>query len=416
MADGSAYRHRNDCRLCGGDQLSQVISLVPTPPANAFVSPEFRNIPQPAFPLDIFFCERCKHVQLLDVVDPCILFEHYVYVSGTSPVFVKHFEDYARDLLVRFAGETDGIVVDIGSNDGTLLRAFQDAGRTVQGIDPAIEIAEAATKAGIPTLNGFFSAAMAGCLFAEHGPAAIITANNVMAHIDNLSDVLTGVRILLADDGVFAFEVSYLGDVIENVLFDTIYHEHLDYHSVLALQPFLAAHDLEIIDVVKVPSHGGSIRVIAQPKGGSRTVSSSVATVIAAERRQGLDQAETFRQFGAKIDAVGEKLKYVLAAFKAEGKIIAGFGAPAKATTLMHHFAIGPETIDFIIDDSPLKQGLYTPGMHIPVMSSQALIERKPDILVILAWNFAPSIIERTATFQAGGGQYVVPLPQVEVI
>lgn len=416
MSGLSAYRHRDDCRLCGSHQLSQVLSLVPTPPANAFVSAEIRDVPQPSFPLDVFFCEHCKHVQLLDVVDPRVLFEHYVYVSGTSPVFVKHFEDYARDLLDRFAASTNGIVVDIGSNDGTLLRAFQRAGRTVQGIDPAVEIARAATQAGIPTLNGFFSLDMAGRILTERGPAAIITANNVLAHIDNLGDVLRGIRHLLADDGILAFEVSYLGDVIKNVLFDTIYHEHLDYHSVLALQPFLAAHGLEIIDVVMVPSHGGSIRVIAQPKGGPRPVGESVATVIAAERRQGLDQMETFRQFGAKIDAVGQKLKSVLAEFKAEGKLIAGFGAPAKATTLMHHFAIGPEIIDFIIDDSPLKQGLYTPGMHIPVVSSQALSDRKPDILVILAWNFAPSIIERTATFRAGGGRYVVPLPQVEVI
>ena len=416
MGGVSSYRHRDDCRLCGSHQLSCVLSLVPTPPANAFVPAELKDVAQPSFPLDVYFCESCKHVQLLDVVDPRVLFEHYVYVSGTSPVFVKHFENYAADILSRFASETEGVVVDIGSNDGTLLRVFQQAGRQVQGIDPAIEIAQAASQAGIPTLNGFFSTEMAKRIRAKHGPAAIVTANNVMAHIDNLSDILTGIRLMLADDGVFAFEVSYLADVIDKTLFDTIYHEHLDYHTVLPLVPFLAAHDLDIIDVVHVPSHGGSIRIIAQPKGAGRPVNENVAAIIRAERNQGLDKAETFRQFGAKIDALGSELKAILAAFKNEGKLIAGFGAPAKATTLMHHFGIGPETIDFIIDDSPLKQGLYAPGMHIPVVSSAALAERKPDILLILAWNFAPSIIERTTTFKESGGRYVVPLPQIEVI
>lgn len=416
MTGGLLYRHRDNCRLCGAVQLTQVLSLAPTPPANAFVSAAHKDVPQDGFPLNVFFCEQCGHVQLLDVIDPRVLFEHYVYVSGTSPVFVKHFKDYAQDILDRFAGETEGVVVDIGSNDGTLLRAFQQAGRVVQGIDPAIEIAAAATEAGIPTRTGFFNLDMAERIRNEHGPAAIVTANNVLAHIDNLSDVLTGIRRLLADDGILAFEVSYLGDVIDKVLFDTIYHEHLDYHSVLALQPFLRAHELEIIDVVRVTSHGGSIRVIAQPKGAGRPVGASVAATIEVERRQGLDKAETFLQFGAQIDAVGHKLKSVLATFKSEGKHIAGFGAPAKATTLLYHFGIGPDTIDYIIDDSPLKQGLFTPGMHIPVVSSEALLQRRPDILVILAWNFASSIIERTAAFKAGGGQYVVPLPHVEVI
>jgi SAM-dependent methyltransferase len=409
-------RRRDDCRLCGGSRLTPVLSLAATPPANAFVPAGLAGQPQQRFPLDVAFCEDCRHVQLMDVVDPRLLFEHYVYVSGTSPLFVKHFDDYAGWMVDRFGIAREGLAVDIGSNDGTLLKAFQARGLRVQGIDPAMEIAEAASQAGIPTINGFFGPELAARIRAEQGPAAVITANNVFAHIDDLAGVMDGVRALLADDGVLAFEVSYLVDVFENTLFDTIYHEHLDYHSVGPLVPFLAARGLELIEAVRVPSHGGSIRIVAQPRGGRHAVGASVATALEEETRLGLDRADTLQAFGAKIAAVGAELKGVLTALKAEGKRIAGFGAPAKATTLMYHFGIGPELIDFIVDDSPLKQGLFSPGMHIPVVPSSAIAESKPDALVVLAWNFAPSIIEKNAAFRAGGGQFIVPLPRVEVI
>ena len=407
---------RTTCRLCGGNWLTEVLKLAPTPPANAFVPAHVLDQTQERFPLDVMFCGDCGHVQLGDVVDPRILFEHYVYVSGTSPVFVKHFQDYAADVLARFAVPEDGLVVEIGSNDGTLLRFFQQAGRRVLGIDPAQEIAAAATKAGIETINGFFGRETAAQIRAERGGASVVCANNVLAHIDDLAAVIDGVSSLLAPEGVLVFEVSYLVDVFENVLFDTIYHEHLDYHSVKPLISFLAKHGLELIDVVRVPSHGGSIRVVAQKAGGSRPVGASVAEAVAEEERLGLDKMATLKAFGHRIEAVGAELKTVLSLFKAEGKSIAGFGAPAKATTLMYHFGIGPEFIDFIIDDSPLKQGLYSPGMHIPILSSAAIAERKPDVLVLLAWNFAEPIIAKNAAFQQAGGRFLVPLPRVEVI
>ncbi|MBI2235917.1 MAG: class I SAM-dependent methyltransferase [Magnetospirillum sp.] len=409
-------RRRNDCRLCGGRRLTPVLSLAATPPANAFVPAELTGVDQERFPLDVAFCEDCGHVQLMDVVDPRILFEHYVYVSGTSPLFVKHFDDYAGWMVERFGVGANGLAVDIGSNDGTLLQAFQRRGLCVQGIDPAKEIAEAASQAGIPTINGFFGPDLAARIRAEQGPAAVITANNVFAHIDDLASVMEGVRALLAEDGVLAFEVSYLVDVFQNTLFDTIYHEHLDYHSVGPLIPFLAAHGLELIEAIRVPSHGGSIRIVAQPTGGRHAAGRSVAAALAEERRLGLDQAATLKAFGAQIAAVGAELKGVLTAMKAAGKRIAGFGAPAKATTLMYHFGIGPDLVDFIVDDSPLKQGLYSPGMHIPVVPSSAIAGKKPDALVVLAWNFAPSIIEKNAAFRAAGGKFIIPLPRVEVI
>jgi SAM-dependent methyltransferase len=412
----SPVHRRADCRLCAGTDLELVLALTPTPPANAFVSPAERDKPQPVFPLDLFLCKSCFHLQMLDVVDPRLLFENYVYVSGTSPVFVRHFQDYAVELIRRYAPAPGSLALDIGSNDGTLLRFFKEAGLAVLGIDPARSIAEAATRAGIETAVGFFTPDLAQRLRAERGAAAIVTANNVFAHIDDLAGVVRGVRSLLAADGVFAFEVSYLVDVVEKTLFDTIYHEHLSYHSVRPLIRFFAANGMELIEAQRVPTHGGSLRGIAQLRGGPWKVGPSVAEALATEARLGLDKAESFRAFGRDIDRIKAELRRLLQGFKAAGKSIAGFGAPAKATTLMYHFDIGPKIVDFIVDDSPLKQGLLTPGMHIPVLGSSALAERRPDYLIVLAWNFAQSIVAKHGAYRAAGGQFVIPLPEIEVI
>src|SRR5215469_16163821 len=266
MANDLCHR-RKTCRLCGGPRLISVLELAPTPPANAFVPREELGKTQQRFPLDVFFCEDCTHAQLLDVVDPSVLFENYVYVSGTSPSFVAHFESYARGIMEQFRPQPGGLVLDIGSNDGTLLRFFQKAGMKVLGIDPARNIAQEATRNGIPTLATFFNPQLAKQLRGEHGPASVITANNVFAHIDNLEGVVEGIRTLLAPDGVFVFEVSYLSDVFEKTLFDTIYHEHLDYHSVKPLVPFFRRLGMELIEAQRVSSHGGSLRGIAQLAG-----------------------------------------------------------------------------------------------------------------------------------------------------
>ena len=409
-------RRRADCRLCGGTELTMVVSLTPTPPANAFVGPEDRDKAQAVFPLDVFFCEACAHVQLLDVVDPAQLFEDYVYVSGTSPVFVRHFQDYARDIMGRFAPPGGSLVVDIGSNDGTLLKFFQDAGMNVLGIDPAAHIAAAASAAGIETIPGFFSGDLGRRIAEERGQAAVITANNVFAHIDDIGGALEGVRTLLAGDGVFVFEVSYLADVVEKTLFDTIYHEHLDYHSVKPLQRFLAAAGMVLIEAQRTDSHGGSLRCTAQHAGAGRKPGPSVAALAAMEDDMGLGQARTFQRFADGIDRLGTELRALLGRLKGEGGTIAGFGAPAKATTLMYHFGIGPETLDFIVDDSPLKQGLLSPGLHIPVLPPSALYERKPDYALILAWNFASVIMEKNAAFREAGGRFIVPVPTIELV
>ena len=353
-------------------------------------------------------------MQLLDVVDPAVLFENYVYVSGTSPLFVRHFEDYAAFVIEDYAPAPGSLVFDIGSNDATLLKAFKKSGHRVLGVDPAKDIAARATAEGVETINGFFSPAMAEDIRTKHGPAAVITANNVFAHIDDLGGVLDGVYSLLFDDGVFVFEVSYLVDVFEHTLFDTIYHEHLAYHAVGPLVSFMQAHDMALIGAERVSSHGGSLRAVAQRKGGARPVSDSVAELVAIEQKMGLDKAATYRDFGARINVLKAELSSLLLDKKARGRTIAAFGAPAKATTLMYHFGIGPDIIDFIVDDSPLKQGLYSPGMHIPVLPTSVIYDNPPDDIIILAWNFAGPIMEKHEQFKASGGQFIVPLPRLE--
>ncbi len=394
----------------------QVFSLKPTPPANAFLPIEKLSMSDEKFPLDLFFCNSCSHVQLLDVVNPEILFKDYVYVSGTSPVFVEHFRKYALALLEQSKAEPNSFIVDIGSNDGTLLRFFQEKNMQVLGIDPAEKIATDATRRGIKTLPLFFSSKLANQIVKENGMANIVVANNVFAHIDDLIDVVQGVRTLLKSNGLFSFEVSYLSDVFEKNLFDTVYHEHLCYHSVKPLKHFFSKNGLELIDVQAVNTHGGSLRGTVQHQGGNKPISPSVEEFIEREAKLGLHMASTFQNYSKKIDLLKLEFRNLILNLISQGKRLAGFGAPAKATTLMHHFEISGEVLEFIVDDNPLKQGLYTPGFHVPILPVTAIIDKKPDYLVILAWNFADSIIAQQKDFRDRGGKFIIPLPELRIV
>jgi SAM-dependent methyltransferase len=403
-------RERRDCRLCGSIELERVVELTPTPPANAFTA---RPEPQTAYPLELMLCGGCGHLQLHHVVDPQVLFRDYVYAAGTSPVFVAHFKRYAEEAIARFGLKAGDLVVDVGSNDGTLLRFFQSSGLRVLGVDPAREIARRATEAGIPTMPEFLDLAMARRIRLEHGPARLVTANNVFAHVDDLAGFVAAIHELLAPDGVFIFEVSYALDVYEKTLFDTIYHEHLDYHSVKPLVGFFDRAGLPLFAAERVPTHGGSLRGMA---GNGRTPGEAVSQRVAEEDEARIGSAATWRAWSARIDAVRDQLLSLLGSLRADGRTIAGYGAPAKATTLLGNFGLGAETLDFIADDSQLKQGLLTPGSHIPVLAAEALYERRPDYVVVLAWNFADSIIARHARFAESGGRFIIPLPEVRVV
>jgi len=407
---------RKTCRLCDGKDLELVLSLTPTPPANALVSKEQLTVKQECFPLDVFQCCDCGHVQLLDVLDPHFLFEHYLYVSATSPVFVKHLQDYADWVISTFNMPPKSLVVEAGSNDGTFLKFFKQAEMEILGIDPARNLAEAATKSGIETLAEMFTILLARKIRRERGPAKVIVANNVFAHADDLAGFADAARELLDNDGVFILEVSYLVDVYEKTLFDTIYHEHLSYHTVAPLARFFEAHGMELIAVQRVQSQGGSLRAVVQKKNGNRKVNKSVSELIQLEQSLGLDTPDTMKFFASQIDALRRDLNQAIREIKGKGKRIAAFGAPAKATTLMYYFGLGPDKLDFIVDDNPLKQGLFTPGLHIPILPTQTLYEKRPDYLLILAWNFAEDLMRRHEQYHSAGGRFIVPIPKVEII
>ena len=415
MAD--AYL-RTRCRMCDGSTLQQVMALTPTPPGNNFLTDAELALPEPTYPLELYFCAACHHVQLGHVVDPRILYQKdYFYVSGTSSKFVAHLRDYAAEMIRRFELQPGALVVDIGSNDGTCLRAFRDLGRVqVVGVDPATKIAQRATEGGIETVGEFFSEALAVRLREERGPASFITSHNACAHIDQLDDVMRGVRHWLADDGVFVLEVGYLLDVYENVWFDTIYHEHLDYHTVAPFRQLFERTGMEAFAVERVSPQGGSIRVMAQKSNGPRRGDGSIDRLVTLEAQHRLDQPGTFVEFGRRIDQVGSELRSLVGALKAEGKSLAGFGAATKSTTLLSHFGLGRHELDFIADDNPLKQGLYSPSAHIPVVASDEIYRRRPDYLLILAWNFAAPIMAMHAKYTREGGKFIVPMPIPQVI
>ena len=411
----SLVYHRDTCRLCESPDVELVLKMAPCPPVDAYISAEQLKDEQPLFPMDLYLCHACGHGQLLDVVSPRLLFGSYIYTTSSSPGLVEYFKDYASKVFEQIKPPRNGLAVDIGSNDGTLLSFFKQRGLRVLGVDPAREIAQAATAAGIETLPEFFNRKVATRLRAERGPANLITANNVFAHSDQLGDMAEGIRLLLAPDGVFVFEVSYLLDMVENMVFDFIYHEHLSHHSVKPLQTFLRKHGLHLFAVERTPSKGGTIRCFAQPIGGPRPELPSIAELIKLEEKFGLYRSETYKVYAGRIDRAKRQLQDLLKKLRAEGKTVAGYGASATGTVLTYHFDLG-DSMSFIIDDNPIRQNRFSPGHHIPVVSSRALAEKKPDYVIILVWRFADMIIQKNQAYLKQGGHFIVPLPELKVV
>lgn len=403
--------------MCGEGSLTKAMSLTPTPPGNDFLTKEELGRDEPVYPLDLYFCEACHHIQLGHVVDPKILYQkNYSYVSATSAYFVNHLKHYAKDMVERFDLKPGDLAVDIGSNDGTCLSFFKDKGMKVVGVDPATEIAGKATENGIDTIADFFGYRLAVELRKKYGTAKYITSHNACAHIDNLFDVVKGVEHWLDTDGVFVLEVGYFVDVYSNTWFDTVYHEHVDYHTVAPFEKLFNRVGMELISVERISPQGGSIRVMAQKKGGIIKRDNSVDELIALEAKLGLDKAVTLHKLNHKISQVRDKLHNLIHSLKADGKSIAGFGAPTKATTLMAHFGLDATVLDFIVDDNPLKQGLFTPITHIPILSVDALYKMKPDYVLILAWNFAEPIMQMHKKYSEQVGQFILPMPNPEIV
>lgn len=408
---------RNDCRMCCSKCLVKVMELTPTPPGNNFLKKLPVYEPEVSYPLDLYFCSDCYHLQLGHVVSPNILYQtDYTYLTATSAYFVKHLTKYAESMVRKFSLTKGMKVADIGSNDGTCLRQFKNIGMEVIGVDPATSIAIEATKNGIETVPDFFSLSLAIGLKAKYGSVNFITSHNACAHIDNLDDVFKGVSYWLNDSGVFVLEVGYFVDVYSQLYFDTIYHEHCDFHTVSPFVKMFERTGLELIAIERIAPQGGSIRVMAQKKGGPHKVESSVSEMINLEKDLKFNIKETFSDFADKINDIGNRLKAIIEDLKAKGFSIAAYGAPTKATTLLNKFGIGGESIDFIVEDNLLKQGLYMPLSHIPILPTEEIYKRKPDYVLILAWNFAEPIIEMHKQYLENGGHFILPLPEPRII
>jgi SAM-dependent methyltransferase len=414
----------SQCRLCGGQLSDPIIDLGSTPLANEFVTePE----PQDIFPLQICVCQVCQHYQLNVSVSPERLFRNYLFVAGTSSVNVEHFRQYAVKMVEDFQLGSASRVLDVASNDGTLLKEFAKLGLGILGIDPARNLAVEANRQGISTIPEFFTEALADQVLVERGQFDLITANNVFAHLPDLTDFTRGVKKLLAPGGVFVFEVSYFLDVCQKNLFDTVYHEHTSYHTVKPLISFFDKLGLQVFRVDRIPNHGGSIRVLVcrQEDYGpeyyderDRVLRNVPGGPISwcPLHNQLAEEYYISREVQAlqnNIKSLGYRLRERLQQLKNQSKSIAIYGMPAKATSLLYALQIDEKMIDFAIDDAPLKQNTFSPGKHIPVLATGEIYRRRPDVLLILAWNFAESIIQKHKDFK---GTWIIPLSEYQEI
>lgn len=403
------------CRNCGSDGLESVLSLGDMPLANALLTEEELNRPEPRYPLDLAYCQACCLVQITDSVAPEMLFREYAYFSSVSDAFVNHARSIADRMVAERALDTTSLVVELASNDGYLLQHYVAAGVPVLGIDPARNVADVATKRGVPTIAEFFGLELAKALRSEGRRADVIHANNVLAHVPDLHGVVAGIAALLKPDGVAVIETPYVRDMVERLEFDTIYHEHLSYYSLGSLTDIFARDGLSIAHVERIPVHGGSLRVFAVPTE-AEAASEAVLAMHAEEADLGVCTSGYYRDFGARVAALRTELTALLGDLRENGHRIAAYGAAAKGTVLLNAFEIGRETLEFVVDRSPYKQGRFMPGVHLPISPVERLLDEMPQETLLLAWNFADEILTQQSEYRRRGGRFIIPIPKPTVI
>ena len=404
------------CRSCGAPDLPLILSLGRTPLANALLTPEQLAAPEARYPLDLVFCPQCTLVQITETVPPEILFGTYAYFSSFSDTMLRHAATLAERLTARRQLGADSLVVELASNDGYLLQYYQQAGIPVLGIEPAANIAQVANERGIPTLCEFFGQAVAQRLRDEGRRADVIHANNVLAHVADLNGVVAGIALLLKDEGVAVIESPYVKEMLDQTEFDTIYHEHLCYYSLTALDRLFRRHGLIIHDVERLPIHGGSLRIFAGLATAHPPISPTAADLLRAEQGWGVDRFATYQGFGQQVEQLKGQLIQLLTDLKHAGHRLAAYGAAAKGSTLLNYCGIGAETLDFVVDRSTYKQGHYMPGMHLPIYAPSKLLEMMPDYVLLLTWNFADEIMAQQAAYRRRGGKFIVPVPVPRVV
>jgi SAM-dependent methyltransferase len=405
------------CRSCGRRGLGQVLSLGRTPLANGLLTAEQLGQPEPTYPLDLAFCPHCALVQITESVPPEKLFRDYVYFSSFSDTMVRHARDLALRLVASRGLGAGSLVVEAASNDGYLLRHYKEAGVPVLGVEPAGNVARVARERhGIPTLCEFFGRDLGARLRDEGRLADVFHANNVLAHVPDLNGFVEGIRLLLRDDGVAVIEAPYVKDMLDRCEFDTIYHEHLCYFSLTALDRLFRRHGLMLEDVERLPIHGGSLRLFAGLRSDFRPPARAVRDLLAEEQAWGVDAFTTYRDFADRVACFKESLGRLLRDLKSKGHRLAAYGASAKGSTLLNYFGIGPETLDFVVDRSTVKQGRYMPGVHLPIHAPGKLLEEGPDYVLLLTWNFADEIIQQQQEYGRGGGKFIIPGPEPRVV
>lgn len=406
------------CLVCGASGLKLFLDLGPTTLANKFIAEDELGLPEAVYPLRVAFCPGCTHVQLLERVPPHAMFDDYLYISSASETLRNHLDSLSATLIGRLGLSTGDLVVDIGCNDGTLLDAFRrnsDGRVRVLGVDPARNLAAAVAHLGIERVEKLFTAETAASIRKQWGGARLITATNTFPHIQELADFAAGLKNLLAPGGVFVGEAHYLVDILDQVAFDTVYHEHVSYWALGPIQRLMRDNGLEVVDVQRLPIHHGQLRFFVQ-RAGESEVRESVAQLLQYEQERGLRDYETYERFAERVYGIRRELTQTLAGLRESGNRVVGYGAPAKGNTLLTYLNLGADKLDYIVDKSPFKQGRFTPGMHIPVVPTSRLTSDRPEYVLLLAWNFQDEVLQQQSEYREQGGKFITPVPEVRII
>lgn len=405
-----------NCKFCSSSLDVIFVDLGMSPLANSFLNQEMLNKKEPFYPLRAYICSKCFLVQLEEFERPENIFTNYVYFSSFSESWLKHAEKYVDLVTTRFGFNHNSQVVEIASNDGYLLQFFKRKNIPVLGIEPASNIAKVARNKGISTIEKFFGTQLATELIEIGKSADLLIGNNVLAHVPNLNDFVSGLKILLKLEGIVTMEFPHLLRLIQQNQFDTIYHEHFSYFSLMVTQKVFAAHKLEIFDVEELPTHGGSLRIyVKHEENNTIDKTKNVSNIIQKEKKFGLDDISTYTDFSRIVKLAKQKLREFLFTAKKENKKVVGYGAPAKGNTLLNYCEVGVDLIEYTVDRSPYKQKLYLPGTHIPVKNPEIIRETKPDYVLILPWNLREEIIEQLNYIRKWNGKFVVPIPEVKI-
>ncbi len=402
------------CRSCSSKRLAGILSLGATPLADALLTPQQLGEPEPMLPLELVFCNACALVQILETVAPDVLFgPDYPYFSSFSPALLQHSRNNALELIASRKLDHRSLVIELASNDGYLLKNYVAEGIPVLGIDPAAPCATAAIAAGVPTLNEFFGLSLATTLAQQGKQADVVHANNVLAHVADTHGFIEGISLLLKDNGVAVIECPYVRELVDHCEFDTIYHEHLCYFSVTSLNSLFRRHHLYINDIKPLTIHGGSLRLYVQR---FENVSEVVRTMLSEEHAAGVDTLDYYRNFAAAVQSLKTGLLALLQELKRAGKSIAAYGAAAKGATLLNYVGIGADSIDFVVDQNVHKHSKYMPGCHLPIYPTEQLLQRMPDYVLLLAWNFREEIVSQQQDYIRAGGRFIVPVPTPRIV